>query len=441
MGVFKVIKKSPRFGILFVSIILALFFTVLDIVASLHPFIGDTDGINPFWKLSLVFKCLTDAILLDDFKTELKRLGLKRMKRDEKRRESHALTLDDNERMDSDDEAAANYSNGTANGYYRTHAYRPSVSYAKSKTDSGNLEQSEEVEFMQALQTQPSQLSSDRESRRSSGHRPQVGRGGQPATRLPRMFAAIKPGRKSKRSADEEAARNDSVWTADTEEGTEKPSRPKKRDALDDFVAPEGITCEDDALAQARREQQRTIAELTQRKHSAGQAKRMSLSSNGSSSPRGRKPSALPPQGLGDPRPGTTALEEHWTSSNANPFGGDSISSSSRSPRSRSPARRVPSSTDLAPTSSKREDSPKRVPSPAIEEKETSPPTPTATVQEKQNSTLPNSKPATRKRTQGSISTGQNVADLIKEHKKRGGGRDFWDGVDEMGSGPKTPRS
>jgi hypothetical protein len=33
------------------------------------------DRINPYWKLALVFKCLTDNIMLDDFKSVLQRLG------------------------------------------------------------------------------------------------------------------------------------------------------------------------------------------------------------------------------------------------------------------------------------------------------------------------------------------------------------------------------
>lgn len=32
-------------------------------------------SINPYWKLALVFKCLTDNIMLDDFKTALRKLG------------------------------------------------------------------------------------------------------------------------------------------------------------------------------------------------------------------------------------------------------------------------------------------------------------------------------------------------------------------------------
>jgi hypothetical protein len=34
----------------------------------------DTGSINPFWKFSFVFKCFTDTIVLDDFKTALDKL-------------------------------------------------------------------------------------------------------------------------------------------------------------------------------------------------------------------------------------------------------------------------------------------------------------------------------------------------------------------------------
>lgn len=286
----QIIKKSPRFGILFVSIILACIFTALDVAASIHSFIGGTDGINPFWKISLVFKCLTDAILLDDFKTELKRLGLKRVKRDEKRRESVALTLDDDDeyRMDSDEEAAANYSNGNVNhktnGFLHRHAASP-----KGRPKSGGEGADEQVEFMSALQTHPSQLSSDRESRRASSHRHKIGQGGTPATKLPRIFAAIKPGRKSKKSVDEGGSRNSSVWTEleDKEnipepapEMQEKKSSWRRKSSTKD-VAPDEISYEDDALAQARLEQQRTIAELTRRKNSAATTEPDSTSPNG----------------------------------------------------------------------------------------------------------------------------------------------------------------
>lgn len=68
-------------------------FTIMDILAVATPWLsGGVDGfvnfqplvrthadkddrINPYWKLTLVFKCLTDNIMLDDFKTELQKLG------------------------------------------------------------------------------------------------------------------------------------------------------------------------------------------------------------------------------------------------------------------------------------------------------------------------------------------------------------------------------
>ena len=39
-------------------------------------------SVNPYWKLALIFKCLTDNIVLDDFKTELQKLGDVRLKRE-----------------------------------------------------------------------------------------------------------------------------------------------------------------------------------------------------------------------------------------------------------------------------------------------------------------------------------------------------------------------
>lgn len=95
-GTLELIKRSPRFGILLAAIILAMVFTIMDITASIVHF-GGSDGINPYWKFALVFKCLTDTIMLDDFKTELKRLGIRRVQRDETRRGTIALTLDEDE--------------------------------------------------------------------------------------------------------------------------------------------------------------------------------------------------------------------------------------------------------------------------------------------------------------------------------------------------------
>ncbi len=61
--------------IMLVSMCISLIFTVLDVLSVTNVIqLGSTDGINPFWKLSFVFKCLTDTIILDDFKTALDRL-------------------------------------------------------------------------------------------------------------------------------------------------------------------------------------------------------------------------------------------------------------------------------------------------------------------------------------------------------------------------------
>jgi hypothetical protein len=94
-SVFHLIGQSPRLGILLAAVCLAIIFTIMDILASILPGLSTVDGINPYWKVSLVFKCLTDTIMLDDFKTELKRLGFARMEREEARRKSTAVATKD----------------------------------------------------------------------------------------------------------------------------------------------------------------------------------------------------------------------------------------------------------------------------------------------------------------------------------------------------------
>ena len=83
-SVFHLIGQSPRLGILLAAVCLAIIFTIMDILASILTGLSPVDGVNPYWKLSLVFKCLTDTIMLDDFKTELRKLGFARMERERK---------------------------------------------------------------------------------------------------------------------------------------------------------------------------------------------------------------------------------------------------------------------------------------------------------------------------------------------------------------------
>ncbi|KAF2688591.1 hypothetical protein K458DRAFT_440182 [Lentithecium fluviatile CBS 122367] len=71
----EIVRISPRFGIMLAAMLLSITFIVLDVlsVTGALKIAGDT-GINPFWKLSFVFKCLTDSVILDDFKMALDRL-------------------------------------------------------------------------------------------------------------------------------------------------------------------------------------------------------------------------------------------------------------------------------------------------------------------------------------------------------------------------------
>lgn len=75
-GIIELIRVSPRFGVLLAAMFMSLAFIIVDILAVSHAISATSlpDGINPFWKLAFVFKCLTDTIILDDFKSALDRL-------------------------------------------------------------------------------------------------------------------------------------------------------------------------------------------------------------------------------------------------------------------------------------------------------------------------------------------------------------------------------
>lgn len=82
-GIFELCRVSPRFGVLLMAMTLSVCFLIVDILSVTHVIDGKgtPDGINPFWKLSFVFKCLTDTVILDDFKTALDRLKAYRLRR------------------------------------------------------------------------------------------------------------------------------------------------------------------------------------------------------------------------------------------------------------------------------------------------------------------------------------------------------------------------
>lgn len=75
LSLYEVVTVSPRFGVMLASMGFSIAFVVLDIL-SVTDVLADALplGVNPFWKLALVLKCLTDTVILDDFKTALDRL-------------------------------------------------------------------------------------------------------------------------------------------------------------------------------------------------------------------------------------------------------------------------------------------------------------------------------------------------------------------------------
>ncbi|KAL1597733.1 hypothetical protein SLS60_008219 [Paraconiothyrium brasiliense] len=71
----EIVVISPRFGIMMLAAVLSVIFFVLDIISATNTLdLGLPSGINPFWKISSVFKCLMDCVILDDFKTAMDRL-------------------------------------------------------------------------------------------------------------------------------------------------------------------------------------------------------------------------------------------------------------------------------------------------------------------------------------------------------------------------------
>jgi hypothetical protein len=57
--------------------VISIIFIIVDVLAVTPVFpIG---VINPFWKFAFIFKCLTDTIILDDFKTALDKLRRRTM--------------------------------------------------------------------------------------------------------------------------------------------------------------------------------------------------------------------------------------------------------------------------------------------------------------------------------------------------------------------------
>ncbi|KAH8700647.1 hypothetical protein BGW36DRAFT_133667 [Talaromyces proteolyticus] len=72
LSIIGLVRECPRFGLMLGSMCLSIIFLVLDILSVTGVLRGNMPlGINPFWKLCFIFKCLCDTLILDDFKTAL----------------------------------------------------------------------------------------------------------------------------------------------------------------------------------------------------------------------------------------------------------------------------------------------------------------------------------------------------------------------------------
>ncbi|KAJ4269841.1 hypothetical protein NW762_001510 [Fusarium torreyae] len=73
------VRTSPRFGIMLLCLFLSIVFLVTDVIFMIV--VSKRGGMNPFWRLALVFKCASDVIFLDDFKSVLDRISESAMRK------------------------------------------------------------------------------------------------------------------------------------------------------------------------------------------------------------------------------------------------------------------------------------------------------------------------------------------------------------------------
>ncbi|KAF2003587.1 hypothetical protein P154DRAFT_78708 [Amniculicola lignicola CBS 123094] len=64
------VKINSRFGVMLVCMFISIAFLLTDVLVSVLR-VTKNSGINPYWRCALVFKCASDTIFLDDFKSVL----------------------------------------------------------------------------------------------------------------------------------------------------------------------------------------------------------------------------------------------------------------------------------------------------------------------------------------------------------------------------------
>jgi hypothetical protein len=64
------VRINTRFGIMLLCMVISIVFLLTDVAVSAAK-LSSNSGINPYWRFALVFKCASDTIFLDDFKSVL----------------------------------------------------------------------------------------------------------------------------------------------------------------------------------------------------------------------------------------------------------------------------------------------------------------------------------------------------------------------------------
>ncbi|KAF2994158.1 hypothetical protein E8E13_000484 [Curvularia kusanoi] len=70
LKILSLVRINTRFGIMLLCMFLSITFLLTDAAVTAAR-ITASSGINPYWRFALVFKCASDTIFLDDFKSVL----------------------------------------------------------------------------------------------------------------------------------------------------------------------------------------------------------------------------------------------------------------------------------------------------------------------------------------------------------------------------------
>ncbi|WZH45786.1 uncharacterized protein QYS62_006854 [Fusarium acuminatum] len=126
----EIIRISPRFGLLLLSMSLSIIFITIDLL-SVTPVIP-IGYINPFWKFAFIFKCFTDTIVLDDFKTALDKLSRYKMNQNYPLPFSRPCSA----QMQNQDNQMARRSEGNFEGLCRLESLNVAVEHLERADDS-----------------------------------------------------------------------------------------------------------------------------------------------------------------------------------------------------------------------------------------------------------------------------------------------------------------